>query len=79
MFFKPSKSKDNRSVNIAYYCIFVYWSVFLLLDSLLDDLFDKAIDMKSIDLLLSGLAVFFASELIAKFVLEKKHKKVHMK
>ncbi len=78
MFFKPSKSKDNTSVNIAYYCTFVYWSVFLLVDSLILDLFDKAIDIKSINLLLSGLAVFFTSELVAKFVLEKKHKKVHM-
>ncbi|MGP4041658.1 hypothetical protein ACTWP4_17385 [Gracilibacillus sp. D59] len=77
MFFKPSESKDTRSVNIAYFCTFVYWSGFLLLNSFLE-LFGNAIDIKSIVLLLSGLAVFFASELFAKYLLDKEHKKVHI-
>ncbi|EQB34796.1 hypothetical protein M948_20665 [Virgibacillus sp. CM-4] len=70
MFFKSSKNADKTSINIAFYCSFIYWSGFLLINSILD-LFNKSIEINSFLLLITGLIVFFASEFISKQVRNK--------
>ena len=73
MFFKPDKNADKSDINIAFYCTFIYWGGFLLINSILD-VFNKSMDIPSIYLLLTGLVVFFASELIAKMMRKKSEK-----
>ena len=71
MFFKKTKEIDKTSVNIAFYCTFIYWAGFLLLNSILDS-FNKGVEIQSIYLLLTGLIVFFVSELIARIIRKKR-------
>ena len=66
MFFKNNKNHNKESTNIAYYCTFIFWSGFLLLNSVLM-LFNKEIEINSLYLLLSGLLVFFTSEAIFRY------------
>ena len=73
MFFKPNKTADKTAINIAFYYTFIYWGGFLLINSILD-VFNKSMDIPSIYLLLTGLVVFFASELIAKMMRKKSEK-----
>jgi len=71
LFSKKTKEIDKTSVNIAFYCTFIYSAGFLLLNSILDS-FNKGLEMQSIYLLLTGLIVFFVSELIAKIIRKKR-------
>ncbi|RCW73203.1 hypothetical protein [Saliterribacillus persicus] len=71
MFFKANPKADKTSVNIAFYSTFIFWSGFLLLNSILDP-FNKSIPIDSLTLLLSGLAVFFLSEIVARFFRKRK-------
>ncbi|KON66791.1 hypothetical protein AKG34_22555 [Peribacillus butanolivorans] len=72
MFFKSSKNPDKNSVNIAFYCTFIYWSVSLLINSFLQIL-HKDIPINSLFFLLTGLVVFFVSEAVAKYIKKKNH------
>ncbi len=71
MFFKSKKDHDMISTNIAFYCIFVFWAGFLLINSFLT-LVNKDIQINSLYLLLSGLLVFFTTERIAFYIRRKK-------
>ena len=71
MFFKTDKNIDKTSVNIAFYCSFIYWSGFLLINSILG-IFKKNVEINSFLLLITGLIVFFASEFISKQIIKKK-------
>ncbi|GIN39413.1 hypothetical protein [Heyndrickxia oleronia] len=70
MFFKLNERADKVSVNIAFYCTFIYWACFLLINSILD-LFNKGIEINSFLLLITGLVVFFVSELLSKYIRKK--------
>ncbi|MCY9375943.1 hypothetical protein [Bacillus spizizenii] len=74
MFFKSDENADKTSVNIAFYCSFIYWSGFLLINSILD-LFNKSIKINSFLLLITGLIVFYVSEFVAKSIRKIKNKK----
>lgn len=74
LFFKPSENKDKTSTNIAFYCSFIYWSGFLLINSILD-FFNKGIKINSLLLLITGLIVFFVSEFISKYIKKNKSNK----
>ncbi|TWK44588.1 hypothetical protein CHCC20331_3239 [Bacillus paralicheniformis] len=74
MFFKSNENIDKTSVNIAFYCSFIYWSGFLLINSILD-LFNKSIKINSFLLLITGLIVFFVSEFVAKCIRKTKKSK----
>lgn len=71
MLFKKNQNPDKTSINVAFYCTFIYWAGFLLVNSILD-VFNKGVKINSLILLLTGLIVFFASELIAKYTRRKK-------
>jgi hypothetical protein len=71
LLFKKNNNPDKTRINIAFYCTFIYWAGFLLVNSALD-VFNKGIKINSLILLLTGLIVFFASELIAKYIRQKK-------
>ncbi|PIK31465.1 hypothetical protein CS954_07840 [Bacillus siamensis] len=75
MFFKTSRNTDEKSINIAFYSSFIYWSGFLLINSILD-FFNKGLKINSLLLLISGLIVFFVSEFISKCIRKIKNKKV---
>ncbi|AOU02342.1 hypothetical protein A2I97_15370 [Bacillus velezensis] len=75
MFFKTSRNTDEKSTNIAFYSLFIYWSGFLLINSILD-FFNKSLKINSLLLLISGLIVFFVSEFISKCIRKIKNKKV---
>jgi len=71
LFFKSNKNIDKTNVNIAFYCTFIYWSSFLLINSILA-FFNKDIKINSLLLLITGLIVFFTSEFIAKLIRKNK-------
>jgi len=73
LFFKSNQNVDKTSINIAFYCSFIYWSGFLLINSVLD-LFNKSIKIDSFLLLITGLIVFFVSEFISRYVGKNKKK-----
>lgn len=70
LFFKTSKNHDKESVNIAYYCTFTYWAVFLLILSILEGT-NNDVSIHSFFLLWTGLLIFFVSESIAKYIRKK--------
>jgi len=74
LFFKTNKNIDKTSVNVAFYCTFIYWSGFLFINSILD-FFNNSIKINSFLLLITGLIVFFASEFIAKCIKKIKENK----
>lgn len=73
MFFKTNKNIDNKSVNIAFYCTFIYWSGFLLTTSTLE-IFNKDIKINPLLLLLTGLIVFFVSYFMSKCIIKRSDK-----
>lgn len=74
MIFKSNKHIDKTSVNIAFYSTFIYWSGFLLINSILE-FFSKDIKINSLLLLITGLMVFFVSEFVSKYIRKINNKK----
>lgn len=72
MFFKEDKNHDKKSVHFALLSVFIFWSLALLMMSVLEEFYSIQTNISYLTLLYAGLFVFFASQFIAR--IRKKNK-----
>ncbi|SDZ26637.1 hypothetical protein SAMN05421736_108176 [Evansella caseinilytica] len=66
MFFKDSETKDTKASNNACWITFIFWGVILFVNSIFENVYNKALISNSLVILLLGLTVFFLSNFIFK-------------
>jgi len=67
LFFKNDNHPNaKRNADIACRTTFIFWGVLLLFDSIYELIFGRAFVAKSLTILLAGLVVFFAVDLLLR-------------
>jgi len=67
LFFKNDNHPNaKRNADIACRATFIFWCVLLLFDSIYELIFDRAFVAHSLTILLAGLVVFFAVDLLLR-------------
>ncbi|MFC2948857.1 hypothetical protein [Virgibacillus sediminis] len=66
MFFKNASQEEKKNADISGRATFIFWGIFLLVNAASELVYDKPVISSSLIILISGLVVFFTTDLILK-------------